>query len=155
MSAALSQSPMYEPAVSVSPAQMFTLRRSGARPMNFVGSELCSAMSYEPGTPLWYEVALFRTAAQSYVANVKMFSKSEDEKDRFTAYEAESFDEALAWLESYEPANDIRIDLPFDRSDMPPVELGIRAAAASMRLAEARRQYRDLIGEVLFELEKH
>jgi hypothetical protein len=155
MSAALSQSPTFEPAMSGSPEQMFSLRRSGARPMNFVGAELCSAMSYEPGTPLWYEVNVFRTAARSYVANVKMFTKSEDEKDRFSAYETESFDEALSWLESYEPANDIRIDLPFDRSDVPPVELGIRAAAASMRLAEARRQYRDLIGEVLFALERH
>jgi hypothetical protein len=154
MSAALSQSPMFEPVHMGTPDQTFTLRRSGARPMSFIGSELCSSMSYEPGTPLWYEISVYRTSSRSFVANVKMFSKNEDEKDRFSAYEAESFDEALAWLESYEPANDIRIDLPFDDPGLPAVELGIRAAAASMRLAEARRQYRDLVGEVLFALEK-
>jgi hypothetical protein len=155
MSAALSQSPTFEPVHTGAPEQMFTLRRSGARPMNFVGAELCSAMSYEPGTPLWYEINVFRTAARSFVASVKMFSKSEDEKDRFSAYETESFDEALSWLEDYEPANDIRIDLPFDNPALPPLELGIKAASASLRLAEARRQYRDLVGEVFFALEKH
>jgi hypothetical protein len=156
MSAALSQSPMFEQVPApVAADQLFTLRRSGARPMTFAGAELCSAMSYEPGTPMWYEINIYRTAARSYVANVKMFSKSEDEKDRFAAYEAENFDEVLAWLETYEPANDIRISLPFDDPQTPMVELGIRAAAASMKVAEARRQYRDLMGEVFFALERN
>jgi hypothetical protein len=155
MSAALSQSPMVEPAAAAIADQFFTLRRSGGRPLSFAGVELCSAMSYEPGTPLWYEINVYRTASRTYVANVKMFSKSEDEKDRHAAHEADSFEEALYWLENYEPAGDIRADLPFDNPSVPVIELGIKAAVVSMKLSEARRQYRDLVGEVLYALERH
>jgi hypothetical protein len=155
MSAALSQSPMVEPAAVAIADQFFTLRRSGGRPLSFAGVELCSAMSYEPGTPLWYEINVYRTASRTYVANVKMFSKSEDEKDRYAAHEADSFEEALYWLENYEPAGDIRADLPFDNPSVPVIELGIKAAVVSMKLSEARRQYRDLVGEVLYALERH
>jgi hypothetical protein len=130
-----------------------TLRRTGERPMSFRGVEVCSAMSYAPGTPLWYEINLYRTAHESFIANVRMFSKAEHEKDRFAAFEATSFDEAMFWLENYDPANDITADLPLDNTDVPVVELGLKAAAIRMKLAEARRQYRDLLGEIFFAVE--
>jgi hypothetical protein len=153
MSAALSQSPMHDAAAVGMPEQMVTVRRNGGRPLTFVGVELCSAMSYEPGTPLWYEINIYRSASRTYVASVKMFSKSEDERDRFSFYEADSIDEVMFWMEGYEPAHDVRADLPIDNTALPVIELGIKAAAASMKLAEARRQYRDLLGEVLFALD--
>jgi hypothetical protein len=129
------------------------LRRTGERPLAFEGVEVCSAMSYSPGTPLWYEINVYRTTAESFVANVRMFTKSENDKDRFSAYEASSFDEALFWLENYDPAEDIRADLPLDSGDVPVVELGLKAAAMKMKLSEARRQYRDLLGEVFYAVE--
>jgi hypothetical protein len=134
-------------------ANTVMLRRTGERPLSFQGVEVCSAMSYMPGTPLWYEINVYRTAADSYVANVRMFTKSDNDKDRFSVYEASSFDEAMYWLESYNPAEDIRADLPLDNMDVPVIELGLKAAAVRMRLAEARRQYRDLLGEILFALD--
>ncbi len=87
---------------------MITLRRTGERPLSFQGAELCNAMSYVPGTPLWYEINVYRTAGETFVANVRMYTRSENEKDRFSCYEASSFDEVLSWLESYDPADDIR-----------------------------------------------
>jgi hypothetical protein len=134
-------------------ANLITLRRTGERPLSFQGTEVCSAMSYMPGTPLWYEINVYRSAAESFVANVRMFTKSENDKDRFSAYEASSFDEAMFWLENYDPADDIRADLPLDSSEVPVIELGLKAAAVRMRLSEARRQYRDLLGEIFFAME--
>ncbi len=154
MSAAMSQASISELTMAPPADQAITVRRSGTRPMTFAGVELCSAMSYEPGTPLWYEINIYRTSGRSFVAAVKMFSKSEDERDRFSACEADSLDEIAYWLESYEPAHDIRADIPVDHATMPVIELGIKAAAAGLKLAEARRQYRDLVGEVLYALEK-
>ncbi|MGL4636215.1 MAG: hypothetical protein ACRCWF_09560 [Beijerinckiaceae bacterium] len=130
-----------------------SLRRTGERPLVFQGVEICSAMSYIPGAPLWYEINVYRTATESFVANVRMFTRSENDKDRFSACEADSFEEAIMWLEAYEPASDIRADLPLDDADVSVVELSIKAAAMRIRLSEARRQYRDLLGEVLFAVE--
>lgn len=134
-------------------ANMVSLRRTGERPLAFEGVEVCSAMSYIPGAPLWYEINVYRTASDSFIANVRMFTRSENEKDRFSAYEASSFDEAMFWLENYDPAEDIRADLPLDNSDVSVVELGLKAAAVKMKLSEARRQYRDLLGEIFYAVE--
>ncbi len=153
MSAALNMIPATSfPVVAEPKANMITLRRTGERPLSFQGAELCNAMSYVPGTPLWYEINVYRTAGETFVANVRMYTRSEDEKDRFSCHEASSFDEVLSWLERYDPAQDIRADLPVDSADMPVIELGLKAAAVRMRLSEARRQYRDLLGEIFFAL---
>ncbi|MGL4239970.1 MAG: hypothetical protein ACRCTI_02535 [Beijerinckiaceae bacterium] len=153
MSAALNATPATGyPTALAAAANMITLRRTGERPLVFQGSEVCSAMSYMPGTPLWYEINVYRTAAEGYIANVRMFTKSDNDKDRFSAYEASSFDEAMFWLESYDPAEDIRADLPLDNTEVPVIELGLKAAAVRMRLSEAKRQYRDLLGEILYAL---
>jgi hypothetical protein len=154
MSAALNQFPTIEPAGLVAADQLYVVRRNGGRPLTFAGAELCSAMSYEPGTPLWYEISIYRTSTQAYVGSIKMFSKSEAEKDRFAACEGGSLDEVLMWLETYEPAHDIRADLPIGDSSVSVVELGIKAASVSMKLSEARRQYGDLLGEVLYAVER-
>jgi hypothetical protein len=134
-------------------SNVVTLRRTGERPLSFRGREVCSAMSYTPGTPLWYEINVFRTEHDSFIGNVRMFSKSENEKDRFAAYEASSFDEVMFWLENYDPASDIRADLPVASDEVTVAELGLRAAALRMHLAEAKRQYRDLLGEIFFAME--
>jgi hypothetical protein len=123
----------YPTAVNL-PANTVTLRRTGERPLSFQGVEVCSAMSYTPGTPLWYEINVYSTSSESFVANVRMFSKSENDKDRFSVYEAGSFDEALFWLENYEPAEDIRADLPLDSRAWPQ---GRCRAHASLRSASA------------------
>jgi hypothetical protein len=154
MSALLNQIPGTGFAVASMPqANLVTLRRTGERPLSFEGVEVCSAMSYTSGTPLWYEINVYRTVAESFIANVRMFTKSDNDKDRYSAYEAGSFDEALFWLEGYNPAEDIRADLPVDSNEISIVELGLKAAAVRMRLSEAKRQYKDLLGEIFFAVE--
>jgi hypothetical protein len=156
MSAVLNNTSANEyPMVDMPALNHVNLRRTGERPLSFQGVEICNAMSYTPGSPLWYEINVYRTVSESFVANVRMFSKSDNEKDRFSAYEASSFDEALFWLESYNPAEDIRADLPLDNTEISVVELGLKAAAIRIRLSEARRQYRDLLGEVFYAIDEH
>jgi hypothetical protein len=151
MSALLNQIPGGNFAAAALPqANLVTLRRTGERPLSFEGVEVCSAMSYSAGTPLWYEINVYRTVSESFIANVRMFTKSDNDKDRYSAYEASSFDEALFWLEGYNPAEDIRADLPLDSDEISVVELGLKAAAVRMRLSEARRQYKDLLGEIFY-----
>lgn len=159
----MSQVPSFDasvsPEVAAAPApgpsgHVFQLRRTGGRPVRFTGTELCSAMSYGPGAPFWYEINIFRAANQKFVVDVRHFTKTDGDKDRFTVWTVESFDDAISALEHYDPATDLRVDLPVDDESVPLAELGLHAASLRLRIGEARRQFRQLVGEILYELDR-
>lgn len=136
------------------PAVEHTLRRTGARPVSFRGVQICSAMSYVVGTPLWYEINLFRLVDQTFVVDVRMFTKSETESDKFTVLHVGSFDEAVEALENYEPANDVRVSVDFNDPEAALADLTFQALAVRARVEEARAQYGNLVSEVLADLEQ-
>ncbi|MEO0498058.1 MAG: hypothetical protein AAF141_11950 [Pseudomonadota bacterium] len=130
------------------------LRRTGQRPMSFTGRELCSAMSYASGTPLWYEINLYQTDDDDFVVDVRMFSKSENERDIHRAHRVSTVDAMFEWLEGHDPILDIESDCMTLSSDtMSPTEVALRAADIRMRVDEGRRQYRDLVGQILYDLD--
>ncbi|MEN0087529.1 MAG: hypothetical protein AAF737_03735 [Pseudomonadota bacterium] len=136
------------------PLMPHRLRRTGMRPMNFTGRELCSAMSYASGTPLWYEINLYQTHEGSFVVDVRMFSKSEDERDMHRAVEVHDVDAMFDWLEAHDPIADIDCDCMVLATDsLSPTEVALRAADLRMRVDEGRRQYRDLVGQILYDLD--
>lgn len=135
-------------------ARKTTLRRTGARPLQFVGAELCSAMSYGPGSTFWYEVNLFQTADQKFIVDIRLFSKTGEDQDRFFVKMVSSFDEVMDYLETYEPANDLRVDLAIDDEGTPIAELCLQAVSLRARIHDARRQFRSIVGEVLYELDR-
>lgn len=143
------------PAVAATgPARSFTLRRTGKRPLTFHGSELCMAMSFEVGTPLWYEINVFRRSdADGFIVDVRMFTKSDGEKDYFTVRECANFEEVMHYLEGYEPANDVRVDVTFDDDDLTLADLTVQALGLKIKVEEARRQYHGLVGQILYELD--
>lgn len=142
------------PVQSAPPASRFRIKRSGARPFQFEGTELYSTMSYMPGTPLWYEVNLYRTTDGTFVIDIRMFTKSTDEGDRFTVLTAQNVAEVQEALETYEPAFDVNPG-SFDpgAEDTPIADLALATARLRLRIAEARRQFRDLAGELLYKLD--
>lgn len=133
--------------------QSFTLKCSGRRPVHFEGSELCMAMSYVPGAAFWYEVNLYRSVGDGFVAYIRLFSKSEDEPDLHRVFECASFDEVVSLLEEYDAANDVRIDVLADDESAPLPDLVVRAMGLRARIADARRQFGALVGQILFDLE--
>ena len=132
---------------------LVTLKRVGARPLSFNGTELCMAMSFVPGAPFWYEINVFRTDAQGFVVAIKQFFRDENESDLVHAWEFEDFDGAMAHLETYDPADDIRVDID-PSADMTLPEMAAHALALRARAAEARRQFRTLVGKILYDLEQ-
>ncbi len=141
--------------VSAGPSgNSITLRRTGGRPVRFSGIELCTAMSFGPGAPFWYELNIFRTSNQKFVVDVRHFTKRDGDKDRFTVFTVDTFDDAMHLLETYDAAVDIRVDLPVDDDSVPLAELGLHAASLRLRIGEARRQFRQLVGEILYELDR-
>lgn len=141
-----------QPAPAQPSAAPQTLPRTGARPLRFNGVGLCMAMSYTPGQPLWYEINVYRTVDQTFVVDVRCFTTSEDEQDRFTVFEATTFDDVMEILESYEPASDLRTSVDPSEESLSGAQLALAALALRTRIEEARRQYRGLVGQVLYEL---
>lgn len=135
-------------------AAPFRIARSGMRPLAFEGTELCMAMSYVPGAPNWYEINIYRTTEQKFVVAVRLFFRSEDERDRVRAWEFESFDQVLDCLEGYDAATDVRIDQRIEQEGQSAAELAAHAFLLRARAEAARSQYAGLVGEILHELEQ-
>lgn len=156
MSQMMSFAPMdadVEPAPSGTAAAV-TLKRLGQRPLVFDGVELCMAMSYVPGAPMWFEINVFRTGAGAFVLCVKHFHRDEDERDISRAWECPDFETVMTTLETYDPAHDLRADVDVETAGMAPGDLAAKALAIRAQLGEARRQYASLVGEILHDLDQ-
>jgi hypothetical protein len=129
------------------------LQRTGQRPLMFEGVEVCSATTHSPGPSLWYEINLYRKQAGSLVIDIRFFGKPNDMKDRFRTFFADSLEEVAQILESYDPALDINADVPVNDESVPVSVIALHAAVIRMRLDEARRQFADLTGEILHQLD--
>jgi hypothetical protein len=134
-------------------AMSFSLKRVGAKPLSFHGSELAMVMNFSPTAPSWYEIAIYRTTEQRFVAVVKLFYSSSEEQDVARAWEFDDFGAVVTHLEAYDPADDVRVDVQPDDPSLSLPEMAAHALALRARAAEARRQYRALLGEILHELE--
>jgi len=132
----------------------YKLRRPGARPLSFRGTELGMAMSFSPDLPYWYEVNLYRTADQGFALAIRTFFQSEDEKDMVSAWSFESIGEAIDALEAYDPARDLRIGVDAGDPALTGPELAAHAMALRARTEEARRHFAGLVGEFLHQMDQ-
>jgi len=130
----------------------FRLSRPGKRPLTFHGSELAMAMSYTPELPYWYELNIYRTAEQKFVLALKLFFGSTDETDRSKAWEFDTLPEVFDTLESYDAADDVRIDCTA-MEHLSAAELAARAYELGARVAAQRAHFGSIVGELFKELE--
>lgn len=134
-------------------APLQRLRRTGKRDYAFEGFEICSSTSHGPGPALWYEINLFRKPIGHYVVDVRFFSKIESMRDRFHVFDADGLDEVASLLESYDPGTDVEPDFNAEDAEMPHAVFVLKTAMLRIRLDEARRQFRDLVGDILHQLD--
>jgi hypothetical protein len=129
------------------------LKRSGMRPVRCRGREVAAASSHSVGPSFWYQLNLVETDSSQMLIDLRCYQKDEAFPDTFQVIETSGIDESMAWLESYDPASDIvpRIDLM--ASHLSPAELAIEAAALKLKIIEARRQYKEMVGEILHGIE--
>lgn len=142
-----------EAAPQTMPPMSYKIMRTGQRPLAFDGTELCMAMSFVPASPYWFEINIYRTAGQTFVAAVKTFFQAEDARDRARAWEFETFDEVMDALESFDAAAEMRVDTFLDDADLSAVELAAWGYALMAKAKAARDQYHGLLGEILHELD--
>jgi hypothetical protein len=129
------------------------LRRDGLAPLFFKGRKLAEITSYTPGTTLWYEICVYATADR-FISAVKVFKKSQMEKDIYLADSFASLPELMTYLEAYDPTHDVTILDDLTDKRLSTAEAMIRAAALRQRMAEARNEYRAAAGELLTDLSR-
>ena len=132
-------------ALPVMPIQ--TLRRTGQRPFTFNGVPVATVCGVTPALPFWYELNVFQTVVGGFVADVRLFHKT-DAADRFHVAEHDDLADVAHWFERYQPAKDVR-------SSIAPASLASRAelaiAIASLRLEveTVTEHYREQCGQLL------
>lgn len=138
---------------STGEVEKFKLKITGRRPKQFQGTLLCSAMSFFPGPPQWYEINIYRVVSGKFIIEVKLFAKSDQERDFFRMHECNSFDEVVEFLENHDPAQDIDAGrLKIKDDSLAPAEIALAAIAMKLRIEDARRQFGTLVGEILYDV---
>lgn len=137
---------------SIGAANAYRIRRLGARPLVFSGTELAMAMSFTPELPYWYEINAYRTERQTFVLRIKHFRASETESDSCDAWEFETLADLFDAIEAYDAARDVRFD-PARLAEAPAAELAGRAMALKAEVAAARAHFASLAGELFQEME--
>jgi len=131
----------------------FRIKRPGARPLAFDGIELAMAMSFTPALPYWYEINLYRTTDQRFVASVKLFYQSTAEQDSVRAWDFDTLDQALDKLAHYDAGQDVRIQMDASDAGTSAAELAACAMDLRAKIMSARRHYESLVGEFFYDLD--
>lgn len=133
-------------------SSVFTLRKSGARPVTFAGRHLGYMNGYRLGTAMWHELNLYQTDDSRFVADIRVFNKAQGSKDQFHVCVGDTLEEALSFFEGYDPKTDVSADFDIDDPNLAPAELLVHAAALKYRIAETVTQYRAVLAAFLKEL---
>lgn len=134
-------------------AHAYRIKRPGARPIVFDGIELAMAMSYTPALPYWYEINLYRTSDQRFIASIRLFFQSADEQDQTRAWEFDTLDQALEKLAAFDAGQDVRFVIDPADETMSPSQLAAMAMELRARILAAQQHYKSLVGEFFYELE--
>lgn len=130
------------------------LRVSGQKPIRMRARLLAEATSWSLSSQAWNEIALYRRDGNETAVAIKTFKKSQHEPDVFHAELFPTFDEAVQWLERFDPAGDIEVGLDASDRSISAAEVALRAASLRNRSDDIVRRYRALVGELLFRLDQ-
>jgi hypothetical protein len=133
--------------------QPVVLQVSGGKPLRLRGITLAEGQSWAPGTVAWHEVTLYRADTDEVAVAVRTLRKAPGETDIHRAELFPTLGDALSWLEQFDPTQDLSVDLDASDRALSAIEIALRAAALRGRADEVARQWRALLGELLFRLD--
>jgi len=131
----------------------YSLRVSGGKPLRLSAVCLAEGNSWCLGTPAWHEVQVLRGTDGDHAVGIKCFRKAPGEADTFHAEVFPNIEEAVAFLEGFDPTTDLRVDIDASDRSVSAAEIALKAAALRQRADEVVRQWRALVGEMLFRLD--
>ena len=126
-----------------------SLRRTGRRPLPFNGETIATVCGVTPTLPFWYEINVHRTVVDSWITDIRLFNKTSDQSDLFWVVEHDEVEDAVTYLERYDPAGDILP--PREMAERAPsaAELALRIARLQLRVDQITQHYRALVGDLL------
>lgn len=139
-------------------SETVTLRVSGGKPMHLRAELLAEGTSWTVGAPAWHEVALYQRGSGDCAMSLKVCrgpggDAPGGDSDLFYARIFPALDEALGWLQDFDPTADLGADIDASDRRISTTDIALRAAALRQRTDRVRLQYRALIGELLYRLD--
>jgi hypothetical protein len=132
---------------------LIVLRNSGGKPLRVQGILIAEGSSRGPHSTAWHEIAIYRVASGGVAVAIRFLGASGAACGVHRARLFDSTDEACGWLESFEPAFDLGADFDVSDARASSAAVSLKAAALRDRAERLEREYRALVGEVLFRLE--
>jgi hypothetical protein len=135
------------------PTDPVALPVSGGKPLHIQGRRLAEGHSWSHGTPAWHEVALWACNSGEVAVALRTLRKARGSQDIHRAELFPRIADAVAWLEEFDPTQDLAVEFdPSDRSQTT-IAVTLRAAALRAQADEVARQWRALLGEFLYRLD--
>ena len=129
------------------------LQLTGGKPLRISGELVAECSSWTASASSWHDLQIFVRDTGEFVVALRSCRGDAGESDVFHARAFASRDEAMLWLQEFDPTADMVADLdPSDRRISAP-EIALRAAALRQRMDRLQMQYRSMIGELLYRLD--
>jgi hypothetical protein len=130
-----------------------TLRMSGGKPMRMRAELLAECSSWSAGAPAWQELALYRRDSDDFAVGLRTCRGPAGESDVFHARVFRDLEEALAWLQAFDPTADLGVDIDASDRRISTTDIALRAAALRQRADRVSLQYRAMVGELLYRMD--
>ncbi len=132
---------------------LVVLRNSGGKPVRLHAELMAEGSSRYQGSMLWHELAIYRAEDGAVAVAVRFMAASGTEAGVHRALLFDTADAAANWLETFDPAFDLSADFDVSDTRVSVAAVALKAASLRDRAERLTREYRVLVGEVLFRLE--
>ncbi len=144
--------PSFTPAAHGQPGWI-TLRRTGRQPLRFKGALVAEATGHTPEGRMWHELNIFSRQTGGFVVDLRVFKKGRGQKDIFHVHAFETMGEVISFLEEFDPTVDVPANVDTDVPGCATARMTLKAVALRQQIEEAERDFRSLVGDVLFRLD--
>jgi hypothetical protein len=133
---------------------MQSLKRSGERPYVAHAAPVATLSGYSTELPFWYEINVYRTVADAYVTDIRLFHKNPNSADMFRVVEHDDMDDVFNYLERYDPSADLDPGRSISEPTASSASLALNAARLQLRVNQLTRHYQATVSELLNALHK-
>ena len=133
-------------------AHPIVLRVSGGKPLRVTATLLAEGTSWSPRIPAWHEVSLFAAPGGAVALGISTLKKSTHETDVHRAELFPGLDAALSALEAFDPTADLTTSIDAADPRVSGAVVALQAAALRQQADGLTRQWRGMLGELLYQL---
>ncbi len=134
-------------------AEALVLRVSGGKPLHLRGRLLIEGSSRQGNGGAWHEIALYHEVAGRYAVAIRSCRPTPGDACVHRADCFASLDDAVSYLEAFDPSGDLAADIDAADPHTNAAAIALQAATLRQRMDAVTRQYRSLLGEMLYALD--